>query len=58
MKANKNAEKLNDNAKTAQELMKEGEAIMRRINKEQNKLNELILLFHIYYMKHFSIINS
>jgi hypothetical protein len=33
MKANKNADKLNENAKNARELMEEGQAIIRRINK-------------------------
>ena len=38
MKANKNAEKLNENAKKARQLIEDGKAIMRRINKrtEQN----------------------
>ena len=39
MKANKNADKLHDNAKNAKELMEEGKAIMRRINKRMEKKN-------------------
>jgi hypothetical protein len=39
MKANKNAEKLNDNAKKARELMEEGKTIMRRINKRMEQKN-------------------
>ena len=39
MKANKNANKLNENAKNARELMEEGKAIIRRINKRIEKKN-------------------
>ena len=39
MKANKNAEKLNDNAKKARELIEEGKTIMRRINKRMEQKN-------------------
>ncbi len=34
LKASKNAEKLDDNAKNAKKLIDEGNAIMRRINKD------------------------
>jgi hypothetical protein len=39
MKGNENADKLNENAQNAIELMEEGKAIIRRINKrtEQRK---------------------
>jgi hypothetical protein len=33
MKANKNAQKLDDNTTNAKKLIEEGQAIMRRINK-------------------------
>ena len=39
MKANKNAEKLNENAKNAKALMEEGKAIIRRIHKRMEKKN-------------------
>ena len=39
MKANKNAEKLNENAKNAKALMEEGKAIIRRINKRMEQKN-------------------
>jgi hypothetical protein len=45
MKANKNAEKLNENAKNARELREEGKAIIRRINKRMEKKN----LFYFCY---------
>ena len=37
MKANKNADKLNENSKEAKKLMEEGRAIMRRVNKRIEK---------------------
>ncbi len=37
MKANKNAVKLNENAKEAKKLMEEETAIMRRVNKRIEK---------------------
>ena len=39
MKANKNADKLDVNAKNAKELIEEGKAIIRRINKKMEKKN-------------------
>ncbi len=37
MKANKNAQKLDDNATNAKKLIEEGQSIMRRINKRLSK---------------------
>ena len=47
MKANKNADKLNENAKEAKKLMEEGRAIMRRVDKRIEKSQLLCFISYI-----------